>query len=115
MLAVGQADSLQVRDEFPGFGVGHGLVPGRPCFHSLEESDFLLRRVGELRLDTARAGCRIVFGLGELIIVIGRDPVKKALHPLRNLIVLSYGRCGAPRSGLDGFHIDADRVGEGSR
>ena len=56
VLAVGQADRLQVGDELLRLGVGHGLVPRRPLLHLLEQLDFLLGGVGQLDLDAARPG-----------------------------------------------------------
>ena len=88
VLTVGAADAYQVGNELLGLGVGHGLVPRRPLLHSLEESDLLLGGIGQLDLDAARPGCRVVLGLGELLVVVGRDVVQEALHPFGDLVVV---------------------------
>ena len=115
MVTVWTARSMcrTVGNELLGLGVGHGLVPRRALLQALEESDFLLRGVSQFDLDAPRPGGCVVLGLGELFIVLGRDIVEEALHPFGHLVLVCGWllRC----SGLDGFQVDADRVGEGSR
>ena len=88
VLAVGQADRLEVGDQLLRLRVRAVLVPRRPGLHPLQEADLLLGGIGQFRLDFSRTSRGVILGVSQFLVVVGRDVVEEPFQPLRDLVLV---------------------------